>query len=99
METVTCSRAGGSALFALGSRTALTLGACSHQCSTVLLDAAAAATLLRAALSLATLIGVAARTPPWAGGAPIRWLGLLSSCALRLVTGREAWVGELLDDD
>ena len=77
-------------------RTARTVGACGHQSSAVLLNADAAETLLCAALSLATLIGVGANAAfGWWWADPLA--GLVVVC-FAVSEGREAWVGELLDD-
>jgi divalent metal cation (Fe/Co/Zn/Cd) transporter len=78
-------------------RTAGTLGARGHESSAVLLNADAAETLLCAVLSLATLIGVGANAAfGWWWADPMAGL-VVVYFAIR--EGREAWEGELLDDD
>jgi len=78
-------------------RTARALGVHGHQGSAVLLNADAAETLLCAVLSLATLIGVGANVIlGWWWADPVAGL-VVVYFAIR--EGREAWEGELLDDD
>src|SRR5665647_3544300 len=78
-------------------RTARALGAHGQQASAVLLNADAAETLLCAVLSLATLIGVGANAVfGWWWADPLAGLAVVYF-AIR--EGREAWEGELLDDD
>lgn len=78
-------------------RTARALGEHGRQGSAVLLNADAAETLLCAVLSLATLIGVGANAIfGWWWADPVAGL-VVVYFAIR--EGREAWEGELLDDD
>jgi len=78
-------------------RTARALGERGDQGSAVLLNADAAETLLCAVLSLATLIGVGANVIlGWWWADPVAGL-VVVYFAIR--EGREAWEGELLDDD
>ena len=78
-------------------RTARALGERGHQGSAVLLNADAAETLLCAVLSLATLIGVGANAIfGWWWADPVAGL-VVVYFAIR--EGREAWDGELFDDD
>jgi len=78
-------------------RTARALGERGDQGSAVLLNADAAETLLCAVLSLATLIGVGANAIfGWWWADPVAGL-VVVYFAIR--EGREAWEGELLDDD
>lgn len=78
-------------------RTARALGAHGQHASAVLLNADAAETLLCAVLSLATLIGVGANAVfGWWWADPLAGLAVVYF-AIR--EGREAWEGELLDED
>ena len=78
-------------------RTTRALGERGHQGSAVLLNADAAETLLCALLSLATLIGVGANAIfGWWWADPVAGL-VVVYFAIR--EGREAWEGELHDDD
>jgi len=78
-------------------RTARALGEHGRQGSAVLLNADAAETTLCAVLSLATLIGVGANASfGWWWADPVAGL-VVVYFAIR--EGREAWEGELLDDD
>ena len=78
-------------------RTAKSLLAHGHQGSAVLLTADAAETLLCAVLSMATLVGVGANAAfGWWWADPLAGL-VVVYFAIR--EGREAWEGELLDQD
>jgi len=78
-------------------RTAQALDEHGRQGSAVLLNADAAETLLCAVLSLATLIGVGANAIfGWWWADPVAGLVVVY---LAIREGREAWEGELLDDD
>jgi divalent metal cation (Fe/Co/Zn/Cd) transporter len=78
-------------------RTAKELNAHGHQGPALLLNADAAETLLCATLSVATLIGVGANAVfGWWWADPLAGL-VVVYFAIR--EGREAWEGELFDED